>query len=221
MKDEYLIYGDTVRKIAGEARRLINSKAEMDAEEIYAALCKVSPGGGTPLPSSDGVAFSSTQITPDEDYRVNYNFIAQVVYHVQRMIGSKQDMTKEQILEGLSEVIFIPQARIQNIVEMLLCETGTSAWIPTYESGSMYTEAVMLPCETSTTYAAITMILSSIFLDAWDHAERYVTSDSNRIQPRTTWTYNSVEQPIDSGRMLVIEVRTGDLIDAEEVVVGG
>lgn len=215
--DEYLIYGESLRKIAGEARRLINSKAEMDPDEIYVALCKVSPGGGKPLPSSDGVAFSSTQITPDEDYRVNYNFMAQVVYHVQRMIGSKENMTKEQIIEGLSEIIFIPQARIKAIVDLLTYESTTNAWVPEYQVETAHTEIPQLTYDTGAVAWFVKLILTKAWLNSWTYDERHVAAESSGVVPKTTWKYKSEEQNVDTGRMTSVKVVTNDLVNVSGI----
>lgn len=55
-------------------------------------------------------------------------------------------------------------------------------------------------------------------LAKWTYADRYVEYGENGVQLRTSWTYQSAEQPIDEGRMTVVKAVTADLTSVEGVV---
>lgn len=55
----------------------------------------------------------------------------------------------------------------------------------------------------------------------WEYNQRYVTQDGSNTVLQNTWTYESSEQTIDSGRMSVVKGITNDLSSVEEVTVGG
>lgn len=61
------------------------------------------------VPDANVVAFSPTQIIPDELYTIGYNWFAQVVERTQVLAGTKRKMTPAEILYWLSRVKFIPQ----------------------------------------------------------------------------------------------------------------
>lgn len=52
--------------------------------------------------------------------------------------------------------------------------------------------------------------ISSALLE-WTYVERYVKVDETGMQLKTSWTYQSAEQPIDAGRMTVVTAVTADL----------
>ena len=56
------------------------------------------------------IAFSPTQIIPDELKSIGYNWFAQVVERTQEMVGTKRNMTPAEILYWLKRVKFIPQS---------------------------------------------------------------------------------------------------------------
>ena len=58
-------------------------------------------------------------------------------------------------------------------------------------------------------------------LSHWTYADRYVEHGENGVQLRTSWTYQSAEQPIDEGRMTAVRAVTADLASVEEVTVSG
>lgn len=45
----------------------------------------------------------------------------------------------------------------------------------------------------------------------WEYNERYIELGANGVQTKTTWTYESTEQTIDSGRMNSVKAITSDL----------
>ena len=61
------------------------------------------------VPDANVVAFTPTQIIPDELYTIGYNWFAQVVERVQPMVGTKRNMTPAEIIYWLNRVKFIPQ----------------------------------------------------------------------------------------------------------------
>lgn len=61
------------------------------------------------VPDASVVAFTPTQIIPDELYTIGYNWFAQVVERTQMLAGTKRKMTPAEILYWLSRVKFIPQ----------------------------------------------------------------------------------------------------------------
>lgn len=61
------------------------------------------------VPDANVVAFSPTQIIPDELYTIGFNWFAQVVERIQPMVGTKRDMTPAEIIYWLKRVKYIPQ----------------------------------------------------------------------------------------------------------------
>lgn len=54
----------------------------------------------------------------------------------------------------------------------------------------------------------------------WQYSsDRYIKEGTNGVQLVTSWTYESVEQEIDSGRMVAVKAITNDLSSVEEVQV--
>ena len=58
-------------------------------------------------------------------------------------------------------------------------------------------------------------------LMSWEYNSRYVDLGDMGMQLRTSWTYQSTEQAIDSGRMTAVKAVTNDLGSVEEVEVSG
>ena len=75
------------------------------------------------------IAFSPTQIIPDELKSIGYNWFAQVVERTQEMVGTKRNMTPAEILYWLKRVKFIPQS-VAYVEFTPNFETTTSAKIP-------------------------------------------------------------------------------------------
>ena len=61
------------------------------------------------MPDARKVAFAAEQIAPDVFYGIGYNWFAQVVAYVQKMVGKSSDMTPADILYWLERVKYIPQ----------------------------------------------------------------------------------------------------------------
>ena len=61
------------------------------------------------VPDASIVAFTPTQIIPDQLYTIGYNWFAQVVDRTQTLVGTNRKMTPAEILYWLSRVKFIPQ----------------------------------------------------------------------------------------------------------------
>lgn len=61
------------------------------------------------VPDANVIAFSPTQIIPDELYTIGYNWFAQVVDRIQPMVGTKRNMTPAEIIYWLKRVKYIPQ----------------------------------------------------------------------------------------------------------------
>lgn len=75
------------------------------------------------MPTSDGepvydptdVKFGSEQIDPDQLYKVGYNWLAQVVDHLQDMVGKTVSFTLEEIVHWLGRVKYIPQGYCESV----------------------------------------------------------------------------------------------------------
>lgn len=91
---------DQVRRL-GEVEELLKPS---QIEEILSQIERVAL-------DADGVLFSPVPSEPDVDYAFNYNWVAKIVEYLQRMIGSKDPMSKSEILQSLGRVIYIPQSR--------------------------------------------------------------------------------------------------------------
>jgi len=55
------------------------------------------------------IAFSPTQINPDELYSIGYNWFSQVVDRTQEIVGTNRNMTPAEIIYWLKRVKFVPQ----------------------------------------------------------------------------------------------------------------
>ena len=75
------------------------------------------------------IAFSPTQIIPDELKSIGYNWFAQVVERTQEMVGTKRAMTPSEILFWLNRVKFIPQSSVYSDFLPDLT-SGTSTRLP-------------------------------------------------------------------------------------------
>lgn len=64
------------------------------------------------VPDANLIAFTPTQIIPDELKSIGYNWFAQVVERTQEMVGTKRAMTPAEILFWLNRVKFIPQSSV-------------------------------------------------------------------------------------------------------------
>lgn len=62
------------------------------------------------VPDASVVAFTPTQIIPDQLYTIGYNWFAQVVDRTQMLAGTKRKMTPAEIIYWLKRVKYIPQA---------------------------------------------------------------------------------------------------------------
>ena len=78
------------------------------------------------VPDASVVAFTPTQIIPDELYTINYNWFSQVVERIQPMVGTKRDMTPAEIIYWLKRVKYIPQGWAETgfALDMGACLTG-------------------------------------------------------------------------------------------------
>lgn len=81
------------------------------------------------VPDANVVAFTPTQIIPDELYTVGYNWFAQVVERIQPMVGTKRDMTPAEIIYWLKRVKYIPQGMAESEV-MLNMYSGAAGMLP-------------------------------------------------------------------------------------------
>lgn len=61
------------------------------------------------VPDASIVAFTPTQIIPDQLYTIGYNWFSQAVERIQPMVGTKRDMTPAEIIYWLKRVKYIPQ----------------------------------------------------------------------------------------------------------------
>lgn len=61
--------------------------------------------------------------------------------------------------------------------------------------------------------------ISSESLSEWDYNSRYVELGKNGVQFRTTWEYESEEQPVETGRMTILKITTSDLASVESLEV--
>ena len=81
------------------------------------------------VPDANIVAFTPTQIIPDELYTIGYNWFAQVVERIQPMVGTKRNMTPAEIVYWLKRVKYIPQVFAEASFSMTF-ETSTAARLP-------------------------------------------------------------------------------------------
>ena len=101
------------------------------------------------MPDARKVAFSPEQIAPDVFYGIGYNWFAQVVAYVQKMVGKSSDMTPADILYWLERVKYIPQGVADSSFSLDL-DSGASGWLPDYQIGTA-TSAFSLAFESSAT----------------------------------------------------------------------
>lgn len=81
------------------------------------------------VPDANVVAFSPTQIIPDELYTIGYNWFAQVVERIHPMVGTKRNMTPAEIIYWLKRVKYIPQVFAEASFSISF-ESGTATRLP-------------------------------------------------------------------------------------------
>lgn len=134
----YQIKEETLKVIANAIRAKTDSTARMTPVQMAARIEEMSFSGVVLDP--EGVAFSSVQVTPDVNYKVGYNWIAQLVGLVQSMAGLVDDLTLEDILYWLGRVKTIPQGRASSAFALRFGESAAAGILPVVVKGSAGSE---------------------------------------------------------------------------------
>ena len=89
---------------------------------------------GEPVYDPTDVKFGSEPIDPDQLYKVGYNWVAQVVDHLQDMVGKTASFTLEEIVYWIGRVKYIPQGYAESVFSLVF-DTGANAWLPNVQKG--------------------------------------------------------------------------------------
>lgn len=196
------------------------------------------------LEEAYGKLFSRFKLEEDQMYAIGYNWFADLVKLTQTMAFVNRDLTPEEILAVLSRVEYFPHIFIEELIgpqelkkylEKVIKEIQEELIIETQKPQSDFIVEPFTKIKLNTQSISIGTTIneevsfSPVWVQndvqvkedllTWNYNPRYVTLDSNgSMILQTQWSYESIEKPIDQGRMTVVKAVTSDLASVEEVV---
>ncbi len=130
-----MLYYDPQKSMASmmdEVRRIGGVNTVLTPVEAKAILANVS---GDIIYDAYQQKFGSDPIDPDKNYKINYNWFAELVSLTRHMAGSAETLSPTEILSELARVIFIPQGRAESVVlNNGEFESATATVVPIYQS---------------------------------------------------------------------------------------
>lgn len=133
---EYKIQGDTLTAIAEAIRGKTGKTDTLTPAQMAAEVAGISVG--EVVLDAASVAFGAEQIDPDVNYKIGYNWFAQVVEYVQTMAGTTKDMTPADIVYWLGRVMYIPQGWASDMLQLagMALSGGASGYVVDVQRGS-------------------------------------------------------------------------------------
>lgn len=205
MEEHKKIRRNRLVEFADQARRLSGGTEKIPLSEILEQLQKVEE-----VISAEETAFGATQIEPDINYKIGYNWFAGLVALAQKMAGTAQNLTPAQILEELNRVVFIPQGRASSEILNSNFTFSTEIKNPEYQTvrasdlveilGALYTKArlpVDAPVTASCYEATGTSLAGTITVVAGDWILATVSARSAMTYP-DGWTLLHETQPLSA-----------------------
>lgn len=198
------------------------------------------------LEEAYGKLFSRFKLEEDQMYAIGYNWFADLVKLTQTMAFVNRDLTPEEILEVLGRVEYFPHIFIEELIgpqelkylEKVIKEIQEELIVETQKPQSDFIVEPFTKIKLNTQSISIGTTIneevsfSPVWVQndvqvkedllTWNYNPRYVILNSDgAMMLQTQWSYKSVEESIDEGRMTMVKVVTNDLTDIEEVTVNG
>lgn len=107
----------------------------VENEGFKAAVEAIQAGGGEIVLDPTDVKFGSEPIDPDQRYKIGYNWVAQVVDHLQDMVGRTTSFTLEEIVYWLGRVKYIPQGYAESVLTLSF-DNGATGRLPVVQRGT-------------------------------------------------------------------------------------
>lgn len=113
----------------------VDVPTDTDVRGLAGLIDGIAVSDGEPVYDPTDVKFGSEAIDPDQLYKVGYNWVAQVVDHVQDMVGRTTSFTLEEIVYWLGRVKYIPQGYAESTLTLSF-DNGASGVLPVVQRGT-------------------------------------------------------------------------------------
>lgn len=120
------------------ANKGVEVPTDTDVRGLAGLIDSIAVSDGEPVYDPTDVKFGSEAIDPDQLYKVGYNWVAQVVDHLQDMVGRTTSFTLEEIVYWLGRVKYIPQGYAESTftLDTSMFTAGASGILPDVQKGT-------------------------------------------------------------------------------------
>lgn len=117
------------------ANKGVEVPTDTDVRGLAGLIDGIAVSDGEPVYDPTDVKFGSEPIDPDQLYKVGYNWVAQVVDHLQDMVGRNASFTLEEIVYWLGRVKYIPHGYAESVFSLSF-DTDASGILPVVQKGT-------------------------------------------------------------------------------------